>query len=115
MSRFAHNTGVALIGAKTGEGGAVRSSHARNRPNNTQDVERMDVNTSTGYHLRGMSNKQSRIQQIEAQVAMERARDIARVRSGQISASKLGKENGAFGRAVAARGSIDMQRAVRSL
>ena len=55
----------------------------------------------------------SSIKQIQQEVAKQRELDLAKVRSGVVSAAQLGRENGAFGHAVASKGGIDWSRASR--
>jgi hypothetical protein len=57
---------------------------------------------------------QSAIQAIENDVRLERRRDADRVRGGE-SASKISRENGAFGLGVLKRGGVNWHRASRAL
>lgn len=60
-----------------------------------------------------MPRRPSAIAKIQIRVAVERERDIERVRSGIVSAADVGRENGAFGRAIANSGALNWRRPAR--
>lgn len=67
-----------------------------------------------GYTQLAMSERNSKIRELERAVAAQRTQDIARVRSGGASAQQVGRENGSFGIAFASGRQINLHRAARS-